>query len=292
MSKPIRLPPALEPYLTLPPELSLLLFTGTLGCSPTWLVARHIAGILGEGGSGGRKQEKGAEQGEEDETETAVVLVSWMRDETFWRTELRRSCNLDPPRLTSQKRYTFIDALSPSTPLLDLSSLLPNLPSPTPKRKTHLILDHPEPLLHLTPPPSTPTSQTLLTQLLHLRSTVHSASLVLPSDEPLLSPATASAGETSTPLATEISRFIVGVGWQARFVLGCRELGTGAARDVSGVLRVSRGGGWDREGEEEEEQGEKRAGDGVEGLEVLYLVARDGRAEVFERGAGFGGGGG
>lgn len=66
-------------------------------------------------------------------------------------------------------------------------------------------------------------------------------------------------------------------------MLACRELGTGAARDVSGVLRVTRGGGWD----EEEDVGDGRLKEA--GLEALYLVQRDGRVEVFERGAVTGG---
>lgn len=49
---------------------------------------------------------------------------------------------------------------------------------------------------------------------------------------------------------------------------------SGAARDASGVLRVSRGGGWDGEGEEGEE--------GVRELEKLYLVGRDGGVRIVE----------
>lgn len=59
--------------------------------------------------------------------------------------------------------------------------------------------------------------------------------------------------------------------------MGVRALETGAARDVSGVLRITRGGGW---GWEEEEEGE---GMGRE-VELLYLVGRDGNVKVFERG--------
>ena len=47
----------------------------------------------------------------------------------------------------------------------------------------------------------------------------------------------------------------------ARSVLSVRELGTGAARDVSGVLRITRGGKSDGE---------------VKEWEGLYLVGRDG----------------
>lgn len=57
--------------------------------------------------------------------------------------------------------------------------------------------------------------------------------------------------------------------------MGVRALETGAARDVSGVLRITRGGGW---GWEEEEEGMGRE------VELLYLVGRDGNVKVFERG--------
>lgn len=65
--------------------------------------------------------------------------------------------------------------------------------------------------------------------------------------------------------------------------MGVRALETGAARDVSGVLRITRGGGWGGGGEggwEEEGEGE---GMGRE-VELLYLVGRDGNVKVFERG--------
>lgn len=63
--------------------------------------------------------------------------------------------------------------------------------------------------------------------------------------------------------------------------MGVRALETGAARDVSGVLRITRGGGWGWE-EEGEEEGEGM-GMGRE-VELLYLVGRDGNVKVFERG--------
>lgn len=61
--------------------------------------------------------------------------------------------------------------------------------------------------------------------------------------------------------------------------MGVRALETGAARDVSGVLRITRGGGWEWE-EDGEGEGE---GMGRE-VELLYLVGRDGNVKVFERG--------
>lgn len=60
--------------------------------------------------------------------------------------------------------------------------------------------------------------------------------------------------------------------------MGVRALETGAARDVSGVLRITRGGGYG--GWEEEEDGTEMGRE----VELLYLVGRDGNVKVFERG--------
>jgi len=67
-----RTPSLLEPYLALPPEQSLILLTSTLSCSANWLTARFAATAL------------------QQET-TSVLLVSWMRDLSFWKDELRRA---------------------------------------------------------------------------------------------------------------------------------------------------------------------------------------------------------
>lgn len=59
-------------------------------------------------------------------------------------------------------------------------------------------------------------------------------------------------------------------------VLQLRNLETGAARDVSGVLRVSKGGAWGQADLGQEDKWEER--------EVLYFVQRDGGVCVFGRG--------
>lgn len=75
----------------------------------------------------------------------------------------------------------------------------------------------------------------------------------------------------TTPLETNHAAFVMGVAHQAKAVLGIRELDTGAARDVSGVLRIARGAG--------------EGGDEMEEKEVLFFVGGDGGVKVFERGA-------
>lgn len=75
-----------------------------------------------------------------------------------------------------------------------------------------------------------------------------------------------------TPLEIAHASFVMGLAHQARMVMSVRELDTGSARDVSGVLRVTKGGGWEEGGEAVEER------------EVLYFVGNDGGVRVFERG--------
>lgn len=79
--------------------------------------------------------------------------------------------------------------------------------------------------------------------------------------------------QTSTPLEVATANFLTTQAHAARMVIGVRELETGAARDVSGVLRVTRGGDWDDEQDEV-----------VREKELLYLVQRDGNVKVFNRG--------
>jgi elongator complex protein 6 len=99
-------PPLLTPYLHLPPELSLTLLTSTLGCTVTWLATRFIATALSPTATseeGGEEEEPEEEGGDDtgspttrdgpairDESSVAVLVVSWMRDEAFWRGEVRR----------------------------------------------------------------------------------------------------------------------------------------------------------------------------------------------------------
>lgn len=65
---------------------------------------------------------------------------------------------------------------------------------------------------------------------------------------------------------------MVSMAHQARLILSVRGLDTGVARDVSGVLRISKGGAF------EEEDGE------IEERECLYFVGGDGGVRVSERG--------
>lgn len=92
MSRKAQLPEKLLPYLQLPPEASLILLTSTLGCSSTWLTTRFVGAALSsplnDGSEGIGVDAGGAENGGSG---NAVVLVSWLREEAFWKGEARRS---------------------------------------------------------------------------------------------------------------------------------------------------------------------------------------------------------
>jgi hypothetical protein len=74
MASVSRIPHIIEPYLALPTEGSLNLVTSVLGASSNWLLLRHVYSYL-----------RGSTDGDESTKDTGVVLVSFMRDGTFWR---------------------------------------------------------------------------------------------------------------------------------------------------------------------------------------------------------------
>lgn len=78
---------------------------------------------------------------------------------------------------------------------------------------------------------------------------------------------------SATPLEKNHASLSIGMAHRASLVLQLRTLDTGAAKDVSGVLRLSRGGSY-----------EQHEGDEVVEREVLYYIQRDGGVRVFGRG--------
>lgn len=163
------------------------------------------------------------------------------------------------------------DSLSPSTSTLSsiemkITAALTQAQASSLAAKTLLILDYPSLLLTTTP---SLTSTALSTLILTLRShqSVHSTLLTTPADGPFLSATQPDANAAPTPIESESAAFTVQQAHSARSVLSVRELGTGAARDVSGVLRVTKGGKSDEE---------------VKEWEGLYLVGRDGGVKIVE----------
>jgi elongator complex protein 6 len=101
-----RIPLLLEPYLSLPPEASLILLTSVLGASTNWLVLRFLYNALAAPTTSpqlgarqdtdgiGRTGEDGDWKREEEGEGTRVVLASFLRDLSFWREGGRRLVSL------------------------------------------------------------------------------------------------------------------------------------------------------------------------------------------------------
>ncbi|KAK8185271.1 hypothetical protein HDK77DRAFT_311894 [Phyllosticta capitalensis] len=126
----LRIPPLLQPYIKGLPQGSLHLLTSVLGASANWLLIRYICGALGEiqpANSRRANDQDGTTTGLEGD-DTAVVLVSFLRDWDFWKTEARRAAGLDLARLAQQNRFIFVDGLS--------SLFLPSEPEDGPSRAT------------------------------------------------------------------------------------------------------------------------------------------------------------
>ena len=155
-----------------------------------------------------------------------------------------------------------------------ITEAIPNVPSPGTKSNIFLILDNPDLLLAS----ASTTAQQLNLVVLKLRSIVHSVLLICAADQPLLQSTSSTDGYGCTPLEIESSRFLTQQAHNTRLIISVRELATGAARDVSGVLRVTRSSCAD-------DLDVDAADSDVPETEALYLVSRDGGVKVFQRGA-------
>lgn len=86
----------------------------------------------------------------------------------------------------------------------------------------------------------------------------------------------------ATPLESNHAALVAGLAHSARLVMSVRGLDTGVARDISGILRIAKGYGWEEGDEESEAPRGKNTGDG-EPKEVLYFVGMDGGVKVWKR---------
>ncbi|KAF2488897.1 hypothetical protein BU16DRAFT_553652 [Lophium mytilinum] len=188
-----RIPPILEQYTRAPSAGELVLLTNVLGAGTNWLISQFLCGALAEdprrraGGAAALGGGHETDAGEEEKGETAVLLVSWMRDLEFWTAEGRKAWGLDLARLTPRKRFTFIDGLtelfvSPATPSQHPNSNPNPHPSPLPIRSTRTITPRgpppstssPNPIARNPPTPPTTSATTKLTSpsLQHIESTI------------------------------------------------------------------------------------------------------------------------
>lgn len=162
----------------------------------------------------------------------------------------------------------------------DIAAVIKDLKTPTPgeaeEPEVLLIVDEPDLLLAATGPNKGIGATEMGEWIMGLQQNVHTTILTLAADSPLIHNASASAHQLSTPLETEHAAFAIGSAHRAQMVMQLRNLETGAARDVSGVLRISKGGAWGQNDVGAEGNWEER--------EVLYFVQRDGGVSVFGRG--------
>ena len=77
----------------------------------------------------------------------------------------------------------------------------------------------------------------------------------------------------STPLEVSHTALVMSLAHQARIIMSVRGLDTGVAKDVSGVVRIIKGGGESMDDADAEER------------ECLYYVGSDAGVKVFEKGA-------
>lgn len=84
---PPHIPPLLIHSVGVPPAQSLTLLTGLLGATTNWLVIRYLYAAL----SGVKIRDGGEDESRRQNEEVAVILVSWLRDYEFWKTEARKA---------------------------------------------------------------------------------------------------------------------------------------------------------------------------------------------------------
>ncbi|KZF20473.1 hypothetical protein L228DRAFT_250173 [Xylona heveae TC161] len=132
------------------------------------------------------------------------------------------------------------------------------------ERKVLLIVDQPDVLLATTGVNATD----MVNWVFGLREQVHSTTITLAADAPLVQSPT-------TPLEQAHASFLLSLAHQARLTVSLRLLDTGTAKDVSGVMQFTRGA---------DELDDKTEDEHLEDKELLYFIAADGAAKVFERG--------
>ncbi|ROW16339.1 hypothetical protein VPNG_02684 [Cytospora leucostoma] len=287
-----QIPPLLESYLSLPPETSQVVLSGILGASTNWLVLRSLYSLL-KPARGGARPGRGDEEGiSDDEGDVKVLLVSFMRDFSFWKDGAGR-LGLNLETLTAQGRFYFLDGLSrlfldaagggvaasagrgaygghlESPRIADVARALGaavaqlQAGAGAGAGRVVLVLDQPDVLLAAAGAGDGVTGTALGDLILDLREKVHATIITVAADEPLVSAQT-------TSLEKEHAAFVLSLAHGAEAVLSLRLLDTGTAKDVSGVVRITRGGGaLDR---------------AIEEHEYLYNVGGDGGVKVFERG--------
>ncbi|KAK2067416.1 hypothetical protein P8C59_001160 [Phyllachora maydis] len=292
-----RIAPLLEPYLTLPEDASLVVLTGILGASTNWLVLRYLSSYLLPPSSPPPPPRPTAPPTEADPAPpAAVLLVSFLRDLPFWRDGASR-LGLDLEAAGRQGRFAFVDGLRGLFPgavaaapgaaaawqsalagasLAHVGRVLHEAADRLREgdgdaartRAVVLVVDQLDFLLAAAGGAEEEgvgdvSALRVRELLMGLREKVHATVLTLSADEPLIA-------AQATPLEQEHANLVLGLAHEAELVLSLRLLDTGTAKDVSGVVRITRGGQWSTRKMDERE--------------YLYHAGGDGGVRVFVRG--------
>ncbi|KAM3445249.1 hypothetical protein NHJ13734_000587 [Beauveria thailandica] len=269
-SSSFRIPPRLEAYVASGPlardQGSLTVVTAVQGASANWLVLRYLYALLAGGGGGRGVEELGV---------VGVVL------------------GMDLNALCKNGRFAFVDGLTglcapaipgssngiivgggATTTTTDSDDVVKTCVNAAAARlaagsRTVLLVDGLDAYVATGSGSGAAGAASLI---MSLRENVHSTLVTLAADEPLLH---MQAAARTTRLEREQAALVLGQAHAADQVVSLRRLDTGAAADVSGVLRVVVGPAAAAASYED--------GDG--GEELLYHVAGDGSVRVFERGA-------
>ena len=242
-------PPLLVDYLC-PRPGSLTLITGTLGASPSWVILGFLAAVT-DGAS--RSQSIDAVAAASAPISNSVALTSWLHDPAFWRESGRKL----PINFSKINLLNYLNEPLPASLAVLAKEINSSIPSTVAPASTTLIVDGLDFLLAST----SHTAQELLGLLSSLRQSFGRVIITAQADAPFLH-------VQGTPLEVSHAAFVTSLAHQAETVMSLRELETGAAKDVSGILRVTQGG----------------QGDDVEQNECLYLVEGGGTVKVVEKG--------
>ncbi|CAD6569754.1 MAG: hypothetical protein ASARMPREDX12_002908 [Alectoria sarmentosa] len=253
------IPPLLDPNLSNLPYSSLTLLTSTLGATTNWLVLRFICAALKGKGYGAGHDTHTIRGHSRDQR---VVLVSLLRDGHGWK-ESGRKLGID------FQKVHLVDGLGSGLGLgaggiVEVEKAIASAIGSCKETlddggNVILVLDGLDFLL------AAMGCEVLeiLDMIGELRE-VYSTLITTAADFPL-------SQLPTTPLEISHTAFLMSLAHQARSIMSLMGLNTGVARDVSGLLRISKGAG------ESADEGD------VERTECLYYIGPDGGVKVSER---------
>ncbi|KAI5806871.1 hypothetical protein EDC01DRAFT_742591, partial [Geopyxis carbonaria] len=226
-------------------------------------------------------------------SDKAVIILSFTHDKKFYL-EGARKMGVDPTNATTQDRFFFVDGLQslflnsqrmttnePVVPTANGASLrnvsnfitetLTTVTAKLRKNTTVLVVQNPEILLAGCGALSLArgmhrSNNTIYPILIHIPQIVTSTVLVVNADSSLIT-------RNSTRLEMEHSAFVLTLAHQASTTVSLRMLDTGVAKDVSGIIRVTKNKGCQ----------EMSPGIDFDDEEFLYVV-KDSSINMFNRG--------